>query len=84
MGMSVTLACDVDGNPFPDVTWIHEESSRVVSSSPNLTIRVDSQSAGRYYCKAQVPGYPEIRADAAIYLKGTHINFFPKKYILQF
>ncbi|KAK5639967.1 hypothetical protein RI129_010778 [Pyrocoelia pectoralis] len=69
-GGSVTLSCDVDGNPFPDISWLHEDSSRIVSTSPNLTLRVDTDTAGRYYCKAYVPGFAEIGAEAAIYLKG--------------
>lgn len=26
---SVSLQCDVDGNPIPDILWIHEPSDRV-------------------------------------------------------
>ncbi|KAJ8920019.1 hypothetical protein NQ315_006550 [Exocentrus adspersus] len=69
-GSSVTLSCDVDGNPFPEVSWYHEDKKKVVSSSPNLTLRVDQNTAGRYFCKARVPGFQEIGADATIYLKG--------------
>nr|CAH7764369.1 unnamed protein product [Callosobruchus chinensis] len=69
-GSSVTLTCDVDGNPFPDVTWHHETSKKIVSTSPNLTLRVDEKTAGKYYCKAKVPGFPEIGAEASILLKG--------------
>ncbi|KAJ8959341.1 hypothetical protein NQ318_022027 [Aromia moschata] len=69
-GSSVTLSCDVDGNPFPDVSWYHEDKKKIVSSSPNLTLRIDDKSAGRYYCKARVPGFPEIGAEATIYVKG--------------
>ncbi|XP_065160289.1 irregular chiasm C-roughest protein isoform X3 [Atheta coriaria] len=69
-GSSVTLTCDVDGNPFPDISWYHEDSTRVISSNTNLTLRVDTTSAGRYYCKAHVPGFQDIHAEAAIYLKG--------------
>ncbi|VEN37949.1 unnamed protein product [Callosobruchus maculatus] len=69
-GSSVTLTCDVDGNPFPDVSWHHENSKKIVSTSPNLTLRVDEKTAGKYYCKAKVPGFPEIGAEASILLKG--------------
>lgn len=68
LGSTVVLTCDVDGNPFPDITWYHEDKK--VSTSPNLTLRVDQASAGRYYCKAHVPGFQDIGAEAAIYLKG--------------
>ncbi|XP_055602535.1 irregular chiasm C-roughest protein-like [Uranotaenia lowii] len=67
---SVTLACDVDGNPPPEIIWIHEESNRVVSTSANITIVASHETAGNYYCKASVMGFPEIEAMASLYLKG--------------
>jgi hypothetical protein len=70
LGASVTLSCDVDGNPFPEISWYDEKHKRIINNSPNLTLRVDQETAGRYFCKAHVPGFPEIGADATIYLKG--------------
>ncbi|XP_060519888.1 irregular chiasm C-roughest protein [Cylas formicarius] len=70
IGSNVVLTCDVDGNPFPDITWYHEDAKKIVSTSPNLTLRVDQFTAGKYYCKAHVPGFPDVGAEAAIYLKG--------------
>lgn len=70
LGATVTLSCDVDGNPLPDIVWIHDDSAKVVGTSANLTLDVDADTAGRYYCKASVMGFPEIGAEAAIYLKG--------------
>lgn len=29
LGATVTLTCDVDGNPPPDIVWIHEDTDRV-------------------------------------------------------
>lgn len=72
VGASVTLTCDVDGNPPPYITWIHEEMERVVGTNPNLTLRVDHNVAGRYYCKAAVMGFAEIGAEATIFLKGKY------------
>ena len=66
----VTLACDVDGNPSPDIVWIHDASERVVGTSPNLTITVSHLTAGKYYCKASVMGFPEIGSEATVYVKG--------------
>jgi hypothetical protein len=43
---------------------------QVVGTSANLTLDVDADTAGRYYCKASVMGFPEVGAEAAIYLKG--------------
>ncbi|XP_044269269.1 irregular chiasm C-roughest protein-like isoform X2 [Tribolium madens] len=70
LGTSVTLSCDVDGNPLPEISWYDEKHKRIIHNSPNLTLRVDQETAGRYFCKAHVPGFPEIGADATIYLKG--------------
>ncbi|XP_052131817.1 irregular chiasm C-roughest protein-like, partial [Frankliniella occidentalis] len=67
---TVTLTCDVDGNPVPEIMWIHEDKDRVVGSLPNLTFKVEAERAGRYYCRASVPGYPEIGAEAAVLVKG--------------
>ncbi|KAI8128117.1 Irregular chiasm C-roughest protein [Lucilia cuprina] len=71
IGSLVTLNCEVDGNPTPDIVWIQHPIDRVVGSSPNLTFSVSNETAGRYYCKANVPGYAEISADAYVYLKGS-------------
>uniref|UniRef100_A0A182NVG0 Ig-like domain-containing protein n=1 Tax=Anopheles dirus TaxID=7168 RepID=A0A182NVG0_9DIPT len=67
---TVTLGCDVDGNPTPDVLWIHEPSDQVVSSAANVTLVVTGTTAGRYYCKASVQGFPEVEADATVFLRG--------------
>nr|CAD7256088.1 unnamed protein product [Timema shepardi] len=69
-GTTLTLSCDVDGNPPPDIVWIHDSTGKVVGTSVNLTVEVDPDTAGRYYCKASVMGFPEIGAEATIYLKG--------------
>ncbi|RZF42205.1 hypothetical protein LSTR_LSTR004354 [Laodelphax striatellus] len=70
MGATVTLSCDVDGNPPPEISWIHEDTDRVVSMSSNLTLTANHETHGRYYCKANVFGFPEIGAEATVYLKG--------------
>jgi hypothetical protein len=41
----------------------------VVSTSPNLTVTVNEDTIGGYFCKASVPGYPDIVEQATIYLK---------------
>lgn len=45
----------------------------MVGSSSNLTFSVSNETAGRYYCKASVPGYADITADAYVYLKGAPV-----------
>ncbi|XP_030386521.1 irregular chiasm C-roughest protein [Scaptodrosophila lebanonensis] len=71
IGSVVSLYCEVDSNPQPDIVWIQHPSDRVVGTSSNLTFSVSNETAGRYYCKANVPGYAEIAADAYVYLKGS-------------
>lgn len=91
-GAVASLVCDVDGNPTPDIVWIHDPTNRVsfpavqsssspqkvnlgqfprqiVSNSPNLTMAVSAETVGKYYCKASVMGFPEVGAEATIYLK---------------
>ncbi|XP_060663370.1 LOW QUALITY PROTEIN: irregular chiasm C-roughest protein [Drosophila nasuta] len=71
VGSVVSLNCEVDSNPQPEIVWIQHPSDRVVGTSSNLTFSVSNETAGRYYCKANVPGYAEISADAYVYLKGS-------------
>lgn len=46
-------------------------SAQVVSTSPNLSITVNQDTIGRYFCKASVPGYADIIEQATVYLKGA-------------
>ncbi|KAH8291690.1 hypothetical protein KR018_005604, partial [Drosophila ironensis] len=71
VGSVVSLSCEVDSNPPAEIVWIQHPSDRVVGTSTNLTFSVSNETAGRYYCKANVPGYAEISADAFVYLKGS-------------
>ncbi|KAH8286968.1 hypothetical protein KR054_000110 [Drosophila jambulina] len=71
IGSVVSLSCEVDSNPPAEIVWIQHPSDRVVGTSTNLTFSVSNETAGRYYCKANVPGYAEISADAYVYLKGS-------------
>lgn len=70
LGTTITLSCDVDGNPPADIEWIHDDTAKVVGTSANLTLDVDADTAGRYYCKASVMGFPEVGAEASVFLKG--------------
>jgi len=38
--------------------------------SPNLTFIADNEHKGRYYCKASVLGFPEIGAEAEVFING--------------
>ncbi|XP_034936679.1 irregular chiasm C-roughest protein-like isoform X2 [Chelonus insularis] len=68
-GTTEILQCDVDGNPPPEILWIHEESDRTVATSSNISVVVSPETAGRYYCKAHVPGFPELIGYANIYIR---------------
>ena len=43
---------------------------QVVSTSTNLSIIVNKDTIGRYFCKASVPGYADIVEQAIVHLKG--------------
>lgn len=68
-GATEILQCDVDGNPMPEILWYHEDSERTVATSPNISVYVGPDTAGRYYCKARVPGFPELTGYANIYIR---------------
>ncbi|XP_038217087.1 irregular chiasm C-roughest protein-like isoform X2 [Zerene cesonia] len=72
LGKQVTLSCDVDGFPAPEIKWLHfeEDTNISVGRTANLTLTVDTHTSGRYLCKARVEGYPEIEAEASIFIKG--------------
>lgn len=59
----------MDGNPTPEILWIHEESDRTVATSPNISVVVSPETAGRYYCKAHVPGFPQLIGYANILIR---------------
>ncbi|KAK7580395.1 hypothetical protein V9T40_001024 [Parthenolecanium corni] len=69
MGHVVLLTCDVDGNPPPEISWTHGRD-KLVGRSSNLNITVTPENTGRYYCRAHVPGFPDIGADAYIRMNG--------------
>lgn len=52
---------------------------RVVGSANELEIKVSNETAGRYYCKAIVTGYSEIKSEAIIYVKQSPIIYSPAK-----
>ncbi|KAG5311134.1 KIRR1 protein, partial [Acromyrmex insinuator] len=68
-GATEILQCDVDGNPMAEIEWYHEDSDRMVANSPNISVVVSSDTAGRYYCKARVHGFPELTGHANIYIR---------------
>lgn len=72
-GDTVTLNCDVDGYPQPEIRWLLYEPGRigqVKGKTANLKVKASNTTAGRYLCKANVDGYPEIEAHANVFIKG--------------
>ncbi|XP_022251710.1 irregular chiasm C-roughest protein-like [Limulus polyphemus] len=71
IGGEVCLSCDADGNPNPEIAWLHEESSSIVGFGPQLVISdITPKKAGKYTCRITVPGFPEISTDVMVYIKG--------------
>jgi hypothetical protein len=70
IGSNVTLRCDVNGNPEPEISWTYEGSRRVLSTGPAYTFWMNHDMAGKYTCTARVPGFAEVSADAHVFLKG--------------
>ncbi|KZS01125.1 Irregular chiasm C-roughest protein, partial [Daphnia magna] len=70
IGGNVTLRCDVNGNPEPEISWTFEGSRRVLSTGPAYTFWMNHDMAGKYTCTARVPGFAEVSADAHVFLKG--------------
>ncbi|XP_023314515.1 irregular chiasm C-roughest protein-like isoform X2 [Trichogramma pretiosum] len=68
-GATEVLQCDVDGNPQPDVYWTFEDNNRVMATSSNVSVIVRPETAGRYYCHARVPGFPELTGSANIFIR---------------
>ncbi|KAG5684445.1 hypothetical protein PVAND_013679 [Polypedilum vanderplanki] len=68
-GDVVTLSCNIDGNPSPDIEWIFNPSGKTVGRSANLTLTVTNDHVGSYTCRASVMGI-FIEAEASIHLKG--------------
>lgn len=46
---------------------------QVVSRSPNLIIRVNEETTGKYHCKAHTDSFPDITAEANVYMKGKPV-----------
>ncbi|KAM3968931.1 irregular chiasm C-roughest protein-like [Aphomia sociella] len=72
VGTHITLGCDVDGYPPPEINWLHHEEDQNirVGKTANLSLTVDTHTAGNYICKAYIEGYPEIQTEASVYIKG--------------
>ncbi|XP_068624377.1 irregular chiasm C-roughest protein-like [Battus philenor] len=74
VGARVSLTCDVDGQPEPEIRWLFHEPGRigqVKGKTANLKVQVNNETAGSYICKATVDGYPEIESEATVFIKSV-------------
>ncbi|XP_050086769.1 irregular chiasm C-roughest protein-like isoform X2 [Anopheles aquasalis] len=76
---NVSLHCDVDGNPTPEIIWLHESTDQIIASGSNVTLAVTSSTAGNYLCKASVQGFPIVEAGATIFLRGPPLIRSPRQ-----
>ncbi|XP_045457290.1 irregular chiasm C-roughest protein-like [Melitaea cinxia] len=72
VGTTATLSCLVDGHPQPKVLWLRYDHDKIIRAgkNSNLTVTINKQTAGQYWCRASVDGYQDIEAPAMVYVKG--------------
>ncbi|XP_076325298.1 irregular chiasm C-roughest protein-like [Tachypleus tridentatus] len=79
IGDRVTLSCDIDSNPKPNITWTSEHSSAILGLGQVLIIpSINTKSAGEYYCTATASGFSQITENVTVLLKGPPIVTAPK------
>lgn len=74
MGQSVTLTCDVNGNPSPDIRWVKhdcETCRKIVGIGRNLMLNASRDSAGLYECRAVSPGFPIVTSRAHVWIRSV-------------
>ena len=70
-GAEVKLSCEADGYPDPKYIWYRNgDINRVVGVKKTLKFKLADDTAGKYYCRVSVQGYPEISVSATVYMKG--------------
>lgn len=50
-----------------------------MGTATKLKIIVSNETAGRYYCKASVTGFPEIKSEAIVYMKAAPVIESPRQ-----
>lgn len=70
-GEQVTLACDVDGNPPPEIVWLHEAQNKVIKIGAKLELTVKRETVGTYHCRAAVAGFPEESRSMQVFMRGA-------------
>lgn len=70
-GKEVTLTCDVEGNPEPEIIWTHEGTDTVLGVGRDLTIKnLTIDHTGRYTCRAVAQGFKEVTVHFLLFVKG--------------
>ncbi|XP_045108723.1 irregular chiasm C-roughest protein-like isoform X2 [Portunus trituberculatus] len=72
-GKNLTLTCNVDGNPPPEIVWLHEEGKKVINLGSRMTFTVTPETVGTYHCRAAVTGFPEESRSMRVYMRGAPV-----------
>ena len=81
-GDSVSLQCEVVGNPPPEVRWFHNDKADFIATGSNYTINnVQEWEAGEYRCVADVRGFPQKTLYHLIHIKGPPVVHLSDKMI---
>ncbi|XP_042872259.1 irregular chiasm C-roughest protein-like [Penaeus japonicus] len=70
-GEQVTLTCNVDGNPPPEIVWLHEAQKKVIKIGAKLELTVKRETVGTYHCRAAVAGFPEESRSMQVFMRGA-------------
>ncbi|CAL4130583.1 unnamed protein product [Meganyctiphanes norvegica] len=70
-GKSVTLNCDVDSNPPPNIHWTFGKgSNKAVSLGSTFKLeKLSRENAGSYFCWAHVPGFSDVSRHIEVYMR---------------
>lgn len=72
LGNEVKLKCEVEGNPQPEIIWLLEGNTRVLSTESELNLgEMAYDLVGKYLCRASVRGFAEISGSTTVFIKGA-------------
>uniref|UniRef100_A0A6A7FZQ2 Irregular chiasm C-roughest protein-like n=2 Tax=Hirondellea gigas TaxID=1518452 RepID=A0A6A7FZQ2_9CRUS len=69
-GNNVSLMCDVDGNPSPEIVWTHHDSKKVIKIGAKMTVTVSPDTVGTYHCRAAAAGFAEVYRSMQVLMRG--------------
>ena len=71
IGDSVTLTCDILGNPSPAIYWRRQGNERILATQSSLLIkRVSEIDFTAFTCSASSPGYETVSRSVYVLRKG--------------